>query len=167
MTDEAVLASNDKGKTWKSLGPRPKGYVIGLIAKNNLQDSIELYLALLQGIFYSDDAGVSWTPLNKGLARRKIYTLASHENALFAGTNRGLFRFNLETNSEDGLDRSGVWKKLPVAESKSIHAFAGSEHHLYVLAGNRKIPADMNFMDIVLSKQPLWAVFRSTDQGDS
>ena len=173
VTDDAVLTSKDKGETWKSLGPRPKGYVIDLIAKNNSQDSIELYLALLQGIFYSDDAGVSWTPLNKGLAIRKIYAVASHKNTLFAGTNRGLFRFNLEPNSEDGLDTSGVWEKLPVAESKSIHAFAVSEHYLYVLVGNRKIPADMNFIDIAAmaktlrNKQLLWAVFRSTDQGNS
>ena len=173
VTEEAVLASKDKGETWTSLGPRPKGYVIGLIVRDRTQGSIKLYLALLQGIFYSDDTGVSWTPLNKGLAMRRIYTLASHENTLFAGTDRGLFRFNLEPSSEDGLDRSGVWKKLPLAESKSIHAFAVSEHRLYVLVGSRKIPADMNFMDIaataktLLSKQLLWAVFRSTDQGNS
>ncbi len=173
VTDEAVFTSKDKGETWKSLGPRPKGRAMDLIVKDNAQGSIELYLALLQRIFYSDDAGVSWTPLNKGLVRRKIYTLTSHENTLFAGTDRGLFRFNLEPNSENGLDRSGVWKKLPVAESKSIHAFAVSEHRLYVLVGSRKIPADMNFIDIAalaktpLSKQFLWSVFRSTDQGNS
>ena len=173
VTDEAVLTSNDKGETWKSLGPRPKGRVIDLIVKSNAQDAIEFYLALLQGIFFSDDAGVSWTPLNKGLARRKIYALTSVENALFAGTNRGLFRFNPEPDSEDGLDRSGVWKKLPVAESKSIHAFAVLEHRLYVVAGDLKISADKDSLDIgaiakaVLSKEPIWAVFRSTDQGDS
>ena len=165
VTDEAVLTSKDKGETWKSLGPRPKGQAIDLIVKNNAQGAIEFYLALLQGIFFSDDAGVSWTPLNKGLARRKIYALTSVENALFAGTDRGLFRFNPEPNSKDGLDRSGVWKKLPVAESKSIHAFA--------VAGHLKISADKDSLNIgaiakaVLSKQPIWAVFRSTDQGDS
>ena len=174
VNDEAVLASKNKGETWESLGPRPKGRAMNLIVKNNAQGATEFYLALLQGIFFSDDVGVSWTPLNKGLARRRIYTLASHENALFAGTNRGLFRCNLEPSSEDGLDRSGVWEKLPIAESKSIHAFAVAGQRLYVLAGNRKIPADMNFMDIaataktLLSEQSLlWAVFRSTDQGNS
>lgn len=173
VTDEAVLTSKDKGETWKSLGSRPKGRAIDLIVKSNAQDAIEFYLALLQGIFFSDDAGVSWTPLNKGLARRKIYALTSVENALLAGTNRGLFRFNPEPGSEDGLDRSGVWKKLPVAESKSIHAFAVSEHRLYVVAGDLKISADKDSLNIgaiakaVLSKEPIWAVFRSTDQGDS
>lgn len=174
VADEAVLASEDKGKTWKSLGPRPKGRVIDLIVRDNAQGAIEIYLALLQGVFRSNDAGVSWTPLNNGLKRRKIYALTSVENALFAGTNRGLFRFNLEPNSEDGLDRSGVWEKLPVAESKSIHAFAVAGHRLYVVAGLLKISADMkNFMDIgttlkvMMSKKSLWSVFRSTDRGNS
>ena len=166
VTDDAVLASKDKGETWKSLGPRPKGRAINLIVRDNAQGAIEIYLALLQGIFFSDDAGASWTPLKNGLGWRKIYTLTSVENALFAGTNTGLFRLNLE----DNLDKSGVWKKLPVAKSKSIHAFAVAGHRLYVVAGNFKIAADMDFTDIgraIIGKRPLWAVFRSTDQGDS
>ncbi len=166
VTDDAVLASKDKGETWKSLGPRPKGRAIDLIVRDNAQGAIEIYLALLQGIFFSDDAGVSWTPLKNGLGWRKIYTLTSVENALFAGTNTGLFRLNLE----DNLDKSGVWKKLSVVESKPIHAFAVAGHRLYVVAGNFKIAADMDFTDIgraIIGKRPLWAVFRSTDQGDS
>ena len=176
VTDEAVLASKDRGKTWEPLGTHPKGYVIGLIVKDNAQGSIEFYLGLLQGIFFSDDAGVSWTPLNNGLGSRKIYAVTSVENALFTGTDRGLFRFNPEPSSEDGLGRSGVWEQLPVAESKSIHAFAVSEHRLYVVAGHRRIVIDMfanraqfGFGTIIKEalKQPSWAVFRSTDQGDS
>ncbi len=173
VTDDAVLTSKDKGETWKSLGPRPKGRAIDLIVKNNAQGAIEIYLALLPGVFRSNDAGVSWTPLNKGLARRKIYALTFVENALFAGTNRGLFRFNLEPSLQDSLDRSDVWEQLSVAESKSIHAFAVAGHRLYVVAGTLKITADMGFMDIwatanaVRSKHSLWSVFRSTDQGDS
>ena len=170
VTDDAVLTSEDRGKTWKPLGTHPKGQAIGLVVKDNAQGSIEFYLGLLQGIFFSDDAGVSWTPLNNGLASRKIYAVTSAENTLFAGTDQGLFRFNLEQSSVDGLGRSGVWEQLPVAESKSIHAFAVSEHRLYVVAGRLKIMTDITLMEAVktaLSKQPLWAVFRSTDQGNS
>ena len=170
VTDDAVLTSEDRGKTWKPLGPHPKGQAIGLVVKDNAQGSIEFYLGLLQGIFFSDDVGVSWTPLNNGLASRKIYAVASNENTLFAGTDQGLFRFNLEPSSENGLDRSGVWEQLPVAESKSIHAFAVSEHRLYVVAGRLKIMTDTTLMEAIktaLSKQPLWSVFRSTDQGNS
>ena len=124
-------------------------------------------------MFHSTDIGVSWTLLNKGLERRKIYAITSVEDTLFAGTNRGLFRFNLKSSSVDDLDRSGVWEQLPVAASKSIHAFAVSGHRIYVVTGRLKIMADMDVFDIgtiakmVMSKQPLWTVFRSTDQGDS
>ncbi len=175
VTDEAVLASKDKGETWKSLGPRPKGHAIDLIVRDNAQGAIEIYLALLQGIFFSDDAGVSWTPLNNGLARRKIYALTSVENVLFAGTDRGLFRLNLESSSEDGLDRSDVWEQLPVAESKFIHVCTVAGHRLYIVA--ILFPSNMTGMNLggiiknavkmIRSKQPLWSVFRSTDQGDS
>ena len=173
VAEDVLIASEDNGKTWKPFGTRPKGRAIGLIVKDNAKGSIELYLALLQGVFRSEDVGVSWTPLNKGLERRKIYAITSVEDTLFAGTNRGLFRFNLKSSSVDDLDRSGVWEQLPIAESKSIHAFAVSEHRMYVVAGRLKIMADMDVFDIgaiaktVVSKQPLWAVFRSTDQGDS
>lgn len=170
VTDETVIASKDKGKTWEPLGTRPEGLAIGLIVKDNTKGAIELYLALLKGIFYSDDAGVSWKPLNKGIARRKIYALASDENTLLAGTDQGIFRFNLETRSEDGLNRSGVWKQLPVAETKSIHAISVSGHNMYILAGRFRIMVDMNLREaikIVSSKEPLWAVFSSTDRGNS
>ncbi len=173
VAENVLIASEDNGKTWKPFGTRPKGHAIGLIVKDNANGSIELYLALLQGVYRSEDMGVSWTLLNKGLEKRKIYAVTSVANALFAGTNRGLYRLNLDPSSEDNLDRSGVWKQLPVSESKSIHAFAVSENRIYVVAGNLKITADMDVLDIgsiakiVLSKQSLWTVFRSTDQGNS
>ena len=173
VADEGVIASKDKGKTWQLLGTRPKGRAIGLIVKDDENGSIELYLALIEGMFYSGDLGVTWTPLNKGMGRRKIYAIASAEKTLFAGTNQGVFRFNLKSGSVDDLDRSGEWEQLPVAESKSIHAFAVSEHRIYVVTGGLKIMEDMDVFDIgsiaktVLSKQSLWTVFRSTDQGDS
>lgn len=174
VTDESVIASEDKGKTWKPLGTRPKGRAMGLIVKDNAQGSAELYLALLQGVFRSEDAGVSWTPLNNGLADRKIYALTSAENTIFAGTDRGLFRLNIKPSSEDDTDRLGVWEQLSVAESKSIHAFAMAGHRLYVVAGHLRIIADLNLKDAIrttvkamLNKQPLWSVFRSTDRGNS
>lgn len=173
VAEDVLIASKDKGQTWESLGTRPVGSAIDLIVRDDANGAIELYLALLQGIFRSTDMGVSWTPLKKGLGRREVYVITSTENALFAGTNRGIFRFNLKSGSIDDLDGSGVWEQLPVAESKSIHAFAVSEHGIYVVAGRLKVMADMDVFDIgaiaktLISKESLWTVFRSTDQGDS
>lgn len=169
-TVEAILTSKDEGKTWKSLCSYPKGEVTGLIVKDNTEGSIDIYIGLLRGIFFSDDAGSSWTPLNKGLALRKVYVITSIENTLFAGTDRGLYRLILEPSLENGSDASAVWKQLPVAESLSIHAIKVSEHRLYLLAGRLGISSDLRFIGsfkAVLSKQPLWSVFRSTDYGES
>ena len=90
-TVEAILTSEDKGKTWKPLCSYPKGEVTGLIVKANAEGYIDIYIGLLRGIFFSDDAGSSWTPLNKGLALRKVYVITSIENTLFAGTDRVFF----------------------------------------------------------------------------
>ena len=173
VAEQTVIASDDNGMTWKPLGTRPEGKAIGLIVKDNGQDAIELYLALIGGMFYSNDGGVNWTPINIGLENRKIYAVTSTANALFAGTNRGVFRLNLASGPEDNPKSSGIWKQLPLAETKSIHAFAVSEHRMYIVAGGLKIMDDVSAIDIgsiakrVLSKEPLWTVFRSTDQGDS
>ncbi len=173
VAEKSVIASDDKGETWQPLGTRPEGDVIGLIVRDNGQDSVELYLALIEGVFYSNDVGATWTPLNIGLENRKIYAVTFYQNALFVGTDRGLFRFNIEPISDDNPVRSGEWIQLPVAESESIHAIAVSEHRLYVVAGRLKIMDDIEVIDIgaiaksILSKKPLWSVLCSTDQGDS
>ena len=169
-TVEAILTSKDKGKTWKSLCTYPKGKVTGLIVKDNAEGSIDIYIGLLRGIFFSDNAGSSWTPLNKGLALRKVYVITSIENTLFAGTDRGLFRLILEPSLENGSNESDVWKQLPVAKSLSIHAIKVSDHRLYLLAGLLRISSDIRLigsLKAVLGKQPLWSVFRSTDYGES
>ena len=173
VAEKTVIASDDNGMTWKPLGTRPEGKAIGLIVKDNGQDAIELYLALIEGMFYSNDGGINWTPINTGLENRKIYAVTSTADALFAGTNRGVFRLKLESKSEDNPKNSGIWKQLPIAETESIHAFAVSEHRMYIVAGGLKIMDDVSAIDIgsiakkVLSKEPLWTVFRSTDQGNS
>ena len=173
VAEQGIIASENKGETWKPLGTRPEGDVIGLIVIDNGQNSVELYLALIEGMFYSNDEGTTWTPINNGLENRKIYAVTTHLNALYAGTDKGIFRFKLQPTSDDTPVKSGEWKQLHVAESDSIHAFAVSEHRLYVVAGQRKIMDDIDVIDIgaiaksILSKKPLWSVLRSTDQGDS
>ncbi len=170
VTDDEILASEDKGKTWTPLGTYPKGHAIGVVVKDNTADSIAIYLALLQGIFYSDDRCVSWSSLNKGLADRRIYTITSAEKVLFAGTDKGLFRINMKPYFEESPDKSGVWEQLPVAESQSIHAIAVVGHRIYIVAGRLRILSDISIMETlktVLSGQPLWTVFRSIDKGYS
>ena len=166
VTDDAILTSKDKGETWKPLGHRPKGHPIELIVRENTHNVIELYLALIPGVFRSDDGGNSWKLMDNGMEDRRIYVLASHQNTLFAGTDSGLFRLNLNPIAEN----RDVWEQLPVAESKSIHSFAVSGTQLYVVAGHIRILSDMNLTNAIkaaMKKKSLWTVFRSADQGNS
>ena len=125
-TDE-IFASTDEGKTWKVFCPRPKGHAVGLIVMNetrsdNSRTDIAMYLALQnKGVFRSTDAGTHWTPINNGLTDKKISAVATIGNTLFAGTNRGLYRFGL-----------GVWQQLPVTPSQAIHSLEVMKNDLYV-----------------------------------
>ncbi|MDE0019263.1 MAG: sigma-70 family RNA polymerase sigma factor [Candidatus Poribacteria bacterium] len=127
VSADEVLASEDSGETWKTLGQRPEGVTSGLIVteasqKHNPQANIVLYLALQEkGIFRSTDAGQQWMLLNNGLAGKRIYTVAAIGNTLFAGTNCGLYR----------LDSSN-WQQLITHTSGAIYALTVEENNLYV-----------------------------------
>ena len=127
VSADEVLASEDSGETWKTLGQRPEGVTSGLIVteaseKHNLQANIVLYLALQEkGIFRSTDAGQQWMLLNNGLAGKRVYTVAAIQNTLFAGTNRGLYRLS-----------SSNWQQLLTHTSGAVYALTVEENNLYV-----------------------------------
>ena len=124
--DEAI-ASEDGGETWNPLGQRPKGTVSGIIVtdasqKHNPQADITLYLALQEkGIFRSTDAGQHWKPLNNGLVEKRVYTVAAMGNTVFAGTNQGLYRFDLNN-----------WQQLLTNAPGAVYALTVDQNNLYV-----------------------------------
>ena len=84
-----------------------------------------MYLALKEaGIFRSTDNGTHWDTLNNGFADENMSTVAVVENTVFAGTTRGLYRFDAE-----------VWKKVPLHTSDAIYSIAVSGINLYVGTG--------------------------------
>ena len=121
-TDE-IFTSGDKGETWHTIGPRPKGDAVGLIITDEVRST--MYLALRdEGIYRSTDGGTQWHLFNEGLAKKRISTVAAVEKTVFAGTARGLYRLD-----------SGAWKKLPVETSRAIYSLAVFENNLYVGTG--------------------------------
>lgn len=120
-----IFATTDGGETWNRYCSRPKGDAIGLIIRGNTQENSIMYLALKEkGVFRSADAGKKWIPLNNGLTGKRISAVATIGNALFIGTNRGLYRLNL-----------GVWNLMPVDPLKTVHSMAVFENNLYVVSG--------------------------------
>ena len=134
--DEA-LASEDGGETWNALGPRPKGTANGLIVtaaiqKHDPKVPVTLYLALQEkGIFRSTDVGQHWTPLNNGLAGKRVYTVAAIGDTLFAGTNQGLYRL-----------ASNNWQRLLTDASSAVYALTVDRNHLYVGMGPDVVPSE-------------------------
>ena len=94
-----VLASNDGGLTFAASN---RGFshrqVSTLLVDRN--DSSIVYAGLLNdkeqgGVFVSRDAGRSWMQMSDGLDERDVLVLRqSPEGALFAGTDRGILRYD-------------------------------------------------------------------------
>ena len=129
-TDE-IFASDNRGETWKPLGPRPQGDAVELVITDTEQASssrvpFTMYLALRdKGIFRSTDAGAHWSPLNDGLTAEKISAVTAIQKTVFAGTENGLYRLD-----------SGIWKKLPLHTSGAVCSLAVSGTDLYVGIGS-------------------------------
>jgi len=96
-TDEGIYVSQDAGVSWSrtadALGSLP---ILSLLV-DPAGDTLYAGLAG-DGVFYSEDRGATWFSLGRGLGHASVYSLAlveSETRSLFAGTNSGLWRFDL------------------------------------------------------------------------
>ncbi len=170
VTPREVFTSTNDGKTWGTLGSRPKGSVVDLIITEGLQaynsqTDIAMYLAFSnRGVFRSVDAGARWIPINSGLTKKKIYTATAIGRTVFLGTDQGIYRLDVD-----------MWKQLPVATSRVIQSLSVFEDDLYVGTG-----PNLSILTSSKSNREEYAVlidpddnsssgqiFRSTDLGDS
>ena len=167
-TDE-IFASTDDGETWKAFCPRPKGQAVGLIVTHETQSNtsrtdIAMYLAFeSKGIFCSMDAGTHWIPINNGLTEKRISAVAAIGNVVFAGTNRGLYRFDL-----------GVWQQLPMVPSEAIHSLEVMKNDLYVATAPDLSTPKLHELDLQTIEQMVRVegsnskqIFRSADLGET
>jgi ligand-binding sensor domain-containing protein len=101
-TDAGIYVSGDAGQSWRLVASalhHERVHAL-LIAP----DGETLYAGLDRGIVYSTDGGASWSALGAGLRHATVYALALGEGespALFAGTNRGLWRLSLPPSAGD------------------------------------------------------------------
>ena len=124
-TDE-IFTSDDRGETWRVLGPRPNGDAVEFVIidaeeASSSQVPIMMYLALEdRGIFRSTDGGAQWAPLNDGLTSEKISAAAAVGKTVFAATENGLYRLD-----------SDLWEKLPLDISGAVCSLAVSGNNVY------------------------------------
>ena len=158
VSTREIYTSTDRGENWQSIGERPKGAVIGLVA---IDDG--LYLVLETQVFRSTDAGEQWMPFGDTVANKVNLAIAVIENTIFVGTNRGLYRI-----------QAGTWEKLPIETTKAIHSLAVFKRNLYVGTGpdltqlatpEGRAERTRQFMEDENSRA--WEIFHSTNFGDA
>ena len=166
---DEIFASTDDGEAWKVFCPRPKGHAVGLIVthetqSDNSRTDLVMYLAFEdKRVFRSTDAGTHWIPVNNGLTDKRILAVVAAGNTLFAGTNRGLYRFD-----------SGVWHQLPLIPSEAVHSLEVMKNDLYVgIAPNFSIlkPRELNSQGmeqmVRVEGSDSKRIFHSTDLGET
>ena len=180
LTPSELLASTDEGKTWNTLGARPEGYAVALVATDTA-----IYLVLKTEIFRfrPEDADQPWEPIGETLRALALQALADNkmeevrppnpaawnfyairnmvfriwdtlaiDDTLFIGTSWGIFRF------------TDAWEKLPVPTLDGIKSLAATEDRLY--AGIIRSP-ELATPELGPEPSASPTVFASTNLGDS
>ena len=145
-----LFASKDDGKTWDLLHALPDD--MHYFPTDLILTEQAFYAAFEKGIFRSEDNGKTWKALNDGLMG-EIGAVVNIQDTLFAGTNNGLYRLSADS-----------WQsvKFPVSVGR-IRSVAATENRLYVAAEMR----DVDPRKVSRGLQRAWAIFRSTDLGNS
>ncbi|MDE0637382.1 MAG: sigma-70 family RNA polymerase sigma factor [Candidatus Poribacteria bacterium] len=177
--DKEILASTDGGVTWKVFCECIKGELVGMVITDQIpggQSDMTIYLAYEKGVFRSDNAGKSWTPLPEGIKDRTIRAFTAVGNTVFAGTYKGLYRLNGEIWEQLFYDqtnrRSNTYPILTLAASGNNLYVARPNSNLHQYQLRFGIISRMRF-DSRLARRAQetafggWSLFCSTDQGDS
>lgn len=159
-----VLTSNDGGLTFaaSNRGFSHRQVSTVLVDRN---DSSIVYAGLLNdkeqgGVFVSRNAGRSWTQMSEGLDERDVLVLSqSPEGALFAGTDRGILRYDKDQNRWIALN--------PPAAVEPVSA--RRKHAAQKIAFD---PISGRILDLELTAQRWYAtttegLFTSTNRGES
>jgi RNA polymerase sigma factor (sigma-70 family) len=160
VSADEIFTSDDRGETWNSMGSRPKGYAIGLIITDAPQAPITMYLALQhKQIFRSTDGGIKWNSFNEGLRNERISAIAAVGKIVFVGTNRGLYRLDLD-----------IWKKLSVGASQTVYSLAVFNNNLHAETGPNLLgftPIEVGKPVVPKSESHSVRIFHSADLGAS
>ena len=103
-----VLVSKDDGKTFAQSNQGFTHRQVTSVVVDRKNPRL-VYAGLVNdkefgGVFFSQDSGQHWSQLSKGLGSEDVFTMGQDSKGqLFAGTNRGLFRFS---------DKTQIWMRV-------------------------------------------------------
>jgi ligand-binding sensor domain-containing protein len=93
---QGIFRTVDRGGTWVSVGT---GVTDPFILSLTVGRDGSIYAGTLRGgVFRSRDEGATWQAVNTGLKRLQVKMLMATEDALYAGTGDGVYRFEEATN---------------------------------------------------------------------
>ena len=163
-TNREILTSLDRGETWKTLCSHPKGFPVGIEITDSITEAaaeIVIYLALPDRIIRTVDMGNTWTPLRGGLIDKKIRSIATVGNTIFAGTDQGLYRLNDKDWELITLDNTEMKNNTLAILDLTI-----SGNRIYVAVGNKITPKFVESFSFRLSHLGC-VLYRSIDGGNS
>ena len=139
-----------------------------------------LFAGTINGVFKSTNNGASWSPSNKGIATKNVFSLTSNNKYLFAGTDSGVFRSQNNGNTwqaaNNGIEQKFVYSFV----FANGFLFAGTSGGLYKSANKGITWTDANgsaltssiIHDIIFTPPHLVVIadnliFYSDDNGNS
>lgn len=117
-----LYASTDGGDTWDHV-PTLQTYVSvsGVVIIGN-----RIYISTLEdGVWYSDDDGDSWIPMNDGLGHKSIRVLSRIGTTLVAGTENGAFRKKADEDSWTSINAGFVEQPINMEPINSARVASG------------------------------------------
>ena len=114
-TDNRIFTTDDQDGTWSAVEGPGKGTIFHVAATDNA-----LWVGTEQGLHFSADGGLTWTPSASGMYHPAVGAVAtSGPSTLFAGTDRGGVYRSTDAGSSWSLSTSGISGSF---EARSISA---------------------------------------------
>jgi photosystem II stability/assembly factor-like uncharacterized protein len=101
-----ILRSDDSGAAWQAFQlPEPASMVGSLLLTSDFPQTRTVLAGTTEdGIYRSDDGGLTWLPSNIGLYDRHVLCLAQAGESVLAGTETGLYRSHNQGQSWQPVD---------------------------------------------------------------
>ena len=163
-----LYASTDGGDTWDHVPTlQTRVSVSGILIISD-----RIYISTYEdGVWYSDDDGDSWIPMNDGLANMSIREFSRIGTTLVAGTENGAFRKKADEDSWTSINAGFVAQPMNMEPINSARAASGSyplpRQHFPSKLRVDSFAAMENLLYIGILTGGDDGLFRSDDEGNS